>query len=686
MTIRHGNAELGGGGVLILADGSSPVVQINRCVIEDNAGFVGGGILAQSIAGTVVAPSGSAAAVPSQASLGLDGTTVRQNAAILGCGLVAAGAVVTQVSDSFIQNNCVSQDSCINNNCFTNASGGLGMGIPFIESLCGGIANIGATMTLDDTSVTGNGALIGGGICNAGAFGIGSGDGVLTMNRGELSDNDAFIGGGIYNGVPNFVFFIIGGGTANGVGPVEVGDALATLNAVDGVTLNQAQLGGGVVNSGNTNLQFLGSPVIGGAATMTINQSLLSDNGALLGGGIVNDGIDLATNVLCNFVLDINAAGSGQAPIPFCSFTSNAPASAAGSGQQLPPPISTTLTLDECTLSQNGAAFGGGIANLLGTMLIQNTAIVDNGASLGAGLLSGFIPILDTAIGSGNGGSAQGAVPLFPSTTDIVNSTFSGNIATEDGGAIYNAVLSDVNLFNVTITNNTCGGTFGTVGTAQGPPPTSANGGGIFEIASVCTIHVLNTIIAGNIDLSPSDGSNPDCSAINGSVVSDGHNLIGDPTGCNASFTNGINGDQVGSAMTPLNALLAPLAFNGGPTQTHQLITGSTAIDGGDPTGCDDPDGMSLTRDQRGFPRPEGPICDIGAYEAGCILGDPDLDGDGIPTPATPTTMTTAFRTTPTIAQPSRTPTRATGTTTAWAMRARVKGRHCSTDGEWRSD
>lgn len=40
---------------------------------------------------------------------------------------------------------------------------------------------------------------------------------------------------------------------------------------------------------------------------------------------------------------------------------------------------------------------------------------------------------------------------------------------------------------------------------------------------------------------------------------------------------------------------------------------------------------MLLTRDQRDFPRPEGPVCDIGAYEAGCILGDPDLDGDGIP-------------------------------------------------------
>lgn len=630
MTIRHGTASIGGGGVLISAAGTAPVVQINRCIIEDNAAFTGGGILVQSLADTLIAPGGNAAALPGQASLGLDATTVRGNAAIMGCGLVSAGTVVTQVSDSFIQDNCT----------IANAAG-QGMGISgFPESLCGGIANIGAIMTLDDTSVTGNGAVIGGGICNAGAFGMGGGGGagpggstagVLTMNRGDLTNNSALIGGGIYNGVPNFVFFIVGGGTASQVGPaVLLGDAEATLNDVNGVTLNRAELGGGIVNSGNTDLQFLDSPIAGGAAMMMVNRTLVGGNGAVLGGGIVNDGVDLATLALCIIFGNTNSAGSGQAPIPFCSFTSNASGAAAGSGQLLNVP-STTMTLDECTLSQNGASFGGGIANLLGTMLVQNSAVADNGAGLGGGLFSGAFSMFMEPIRSTNAGTGQGPVPIFNATTDVVNSTFSGNIATADGGAIYNGLLSDVNLANVTITNNTCGGTFGTVGSAQGPAPMSANGGGIFEIENVCTIHVMNTIIAGNIDAFPTDGSNPDCANVNGSVVSDGHNLIGDPTGCAASFTNGINGDQVGSAMTPLNALLGPLASNGGPTQTHQLLTGSTAIDGGDPSGCNDPDAMLLTRDQRGFPRPEGPICDIGAYEAGCILGDPDLDGDGIP-------------------------------------------------------
>jgi hypothetical protein len=45
------------------------------------------------------------------------------------------------------------------------------------------------------------------------------------------------------------------------------------------------------------------------------------------------------------------------------------------------------------------------------------------------------------------------------------------------------------------------------------------------------------------------------------------------------------------------------------------LLPGSPAVDAGNPAGCTDPSGVLLTTDQRGFPRPSGPRCDIGAYE-----------------------------------------------------------------------
>ena len=54
---------------------------------------------------------------------------------------------------------------------------------------------------------------------------------------------------------------------------------------------------------------------------------------------------------------------------------------------------------------------------------------------------------------------------------------------------------------------------------------------------------------------------------------------------------------------------------NGGTTSTHALLAGSAAVDSGGAAGC-------AATDQRGVERPQGGVCDIGAYEA-----QPDLAG-----------------------------------------------------------
>src|SRR5207248_1223141 len=115
---------------------------------------------------------------------------------------------------------------------------------------------------------------------------------------------------------------------------------------------------------------------------------------------------------------------------------------------------------------------------------------------------------------------------------------------------------------------------------------------------------------------------------------SQGHNLIGRATvgssggnnGDESGFTNGVNGDQVGTMTSPINALLGPLANNGGPTQTHLLLPGSPAINAGSnanlpPDTFDlDNDGDTaepLPVDQRGigFGRIVNTTVDIGAVE-----------------------------------------------------------------------
>jgi hypothetical protein len=62
-----------------------------------------------------------------------------------------------------------------------------------------------------------------------------------------------------------------------------------------------------------------------------------------------------------------------------------------------------------------------------------------------------------------------------------------------------------------------------------------------------------------------------------------------------------VGGDQI-----VVDALLGPLADNGGPTETQALLPGSPAIDTADNAVCP-------ATDQRGVPRDA--TCDVGAYE-----------------------------------------------------------------------
>ena len=79
--------------------------------------------------------------------------------------------------------------------------------------------------------------------------------------------------------------------------------------------------------------------------------------------------------------------------------------------------------------------------------------------------------------------------------------------------------------------------------------------------------------------------------------------------------------DLVNVTSAALN--LGPLQDNGGPTMTHELLTTpavSVAIDAVPEADCLDAEGLPLTTDQRGEPRPVAllgpePRCDVGAFE-----------------------------------------------------------------------
>ena len=69
-----------------------------------------------------------------------------------------------------------------------------------------------------------------------------------------------------------------------------------------------------------------------------------------------------------------------------------------------------------------------------------------------------------------------------------------------------------------------------------------------------------------------------------------------------------MNSGTCGTPTISADPKLGALADNGGPTWTFGLLPGSPAIDAGEDATCE-------TVDQRGITRPQGPHCDIGAFE-----------------------------------------------------------------------
>ncbi len=429
-----------------------------------------------------------------------------------------------------------------------------------------------------------------------------------------------------------------GGGMTWLAGKAGADRALGTLLIEDSVFEGNSANGGGAVSLG-------GGPV-------EIRRSRFAGNHANGGGAITATGPLLVSDS----VFDGNTSVAQGGAIEFD----------LGAGAELHRFVDSTFT-------NNLANGNGGAISLLEDLELERTTFAGNVSFGGSG---GALAAIGTPEGSLGQPSAR-----------IVDSTFTDNMTAKDGGAIY-LEQSNLDLANVTIAGNVAGGRGGGVTTQF------AHEGSVF----LGRFTARNTLIAGNADGS---GEGPDCRVVphgpfpNQAAVdltTLGHNLLGTVHGCElfgpggTPSTTDILGPDGGA---PIDARLAPLADNGGPTFTRALVADSPAVDAGDPAGCTDTAGQPLATDQRGEPRAEDgngdnvAVCDIGAFEgtSGVIpttttttTTTTTLPPFGDPTPLQPTTTTatsttgiTATSTTSTTSSTTTSTTRTTTTTTTTA-------------------
>ena len=272
----------------------------------------------------------------------------------------------------------------------------------------------------------------------------------------------------------------------------------------------------------------------------------------------------------------------------------------------------TTLTLERVTVEGNQAFDKSGGLDIDGTsgaVTIVDSSFRNNHGGGGAGAIGNTSPQMtivgSTISGNSSGGQGGGGIGNFDTLT-LRNSTVSGNSSTgQGGGGIGNAGVMTIE--NATIVGNSVTGALG--------------GGGIGNASSLT---IKNSIVAEN-------GAGGDCvnlavfNAIGQNLDSDGSCAAIDP-----DFTQ----------VSPGALALAPLADNGGPTQTHAFQGTATSVAIDAVLDCTRIDGVTaINVDQRGEARPQdgdesgAAACDVGAFELArhdvhhvdgvtCTLGD----------------------------------------------------------------
>jgi CSLREA domain-containing protein len=286
------------------------------------------------------------------------------------------------------------------------------------------------------------------------------------------------------------------------------------------------------------------------SAGVTMDDVIVEDNAARDGGGIGLRGLDLLLDIRNSILRNNRASGGNGGAI-------------SGDG---------TITINRTSILGNEASGGGGGLFASGAVKVVDSTIAGNKAT-GAGALSsgGGISVvgLDLQSSTVSGNVSEGLGGGVSAYGTIVNSTISGNTAAIEGGGV--STSGTLAILHTTIAANHA----------------QSGGNGLVRFGSTSELSVQNTILA--------NPGGTECSGL--APASKGGNIASDRSCALAG----------GGGRQALDALIDPLADNGGPTRTHRPRDGSPAIDGAINRG--------LALDQRGVARPQGPRPDVGSVE-----------------------------------------------------------------------
>jgi CSLREA domain-containing protein len=302
--------------------------------------------------------------------------------------------------------------------------------------------------------------------------------------------------------------------------------------------------------------------------------------------------------------ITINGAGANrsgfsitanaQVSLSGLAFANGNPASSYGGAIIIDPGV--TLNISGSIFTNNVGYYGGAIASpssTTSTISITNSTFYSNSATYSSGGLGGAIYVSGSAL-SINGSTffsnavtgdpccaGGGAIFVYTATAAITNSTFTGNSSVGVGGAIETFGFTQLTIANSTLANNSAGCCGGAI---------TRNGG---------VITLTNSIVAFNIA-----STNPSTGNCSGAIMNGGYNI---DSGAGCGWGSNLN------SMSNTDPKLAPLGNYGGPTKTYGLFVGSPAIDQipNGTNGC----GTPINQDQRGYPRPQNILCDVGAFE-----------------------------------------------------------------------